>query len=413
MMKILLIAYSCEPGKGSDPAVGWNWVRQIAKFNEVWVITRSNNRESIEKELERQPIENLHFEYVDLPKWARFWKKGEMGIRLYYLVWQILAYVRARKLHKTINFDISHHLTFPVDWLPAFISLLPVPFVWGPIGGSLKKFPLNFLREFGFRNSLYEVFRYLYMIYGFKLDPFVKLTRERAKIILVSTQWDRKNYSPEYREKIEVISRIGISQEELPEIDEKKEIKKFVVFTTGRLVHWKGHTLSLKAFYEFQKEYPASIFLIGGKGPEEKRLKKLVQKFKIEDKVRFLGFLPTREDVLKTIAKSDVFILPTLRDGPLITFLEVMSMGVPIICADIPGQAEIVSDDCGLRVQPGSPEQMVQDLASALKKLAEDKELRLRMGRAARERVRKMFDWNTKGEFLKELYNKIEARNQK
>ena len=133
----------------------------------------------------------------------------------------------------------------------------------------------------------------------------------------------------------------------------------------------------------------------------------------IEDKVRFLGFLPTREDVLKTIAKSDVFILPTLRDGPLITFLEVMSLGVPIICADIPGQAEIVSDDCGLRVQPGGPEQMVQDLASALKKLAEDKELRLRMGRAARERVRKMFDWNTKGEFLKELYNKIEARNQK
>lgn len=31
-MKILFSAYACEPGKGSEPGVGWNWGRQITRF---------------------------------------------------------------------------------------------------------------------------------------------------------------------------------------------------------------------------------------------------------------------------------------------------------------------------------------------------------------------------------------------
>lgn len=50
-MKVLVSAYACEPNHGSEPAVGWNWVTQIATFADVTVITRENNRYSIEKEL--------------------------------------------------------------------------------------------------------------------------------------------------------------------------------------------------------------------------------------------------------------------------------------------------------------------------------------------------------------------------
>jgi len=52
-MKVLVSAYACEPHKGSEPGVGWNWVKQIARFHEVWVITRANNKEKIEEELNR------------------------------------------------------------------------------------------------------------------------------------------------------------------------------------------------------------------------------------------------------------------------------------------------------------------------------------------------------------------------
>ena len=49
--RVLISAYACEPGKGSEPGVGWNWVKQISRFYETFVITRSNNKEAIEKEM--------------------------------------------------------------------------------------------------------------------------------------------------------------------------------------------------------------------------------------------------------------------------------------------------------------------------------------------------------------------------
>ena len=47
-MNVLLSAYACEPGRGSEPGVGWNQVCQISRFHTVWALTRSNNREIIE-----------------------------------------------------------------------------------------------------------------------------------------------------------------------------------------------------------------------------------------------------------------------------------------------------------------------------------------------------------------------------
>jgi len=69
---VLISAYTCEPHKGSEPWVGWNWSRQIAKFAEAWVIIRANNGDVIEEELKKNPVPNMHFVYVDLPKRMRF-----------------------------------------------------------------------------------------------------------------------------------------------------------------------------------------------------------------------------------------------------------------------------------------------------------------------------------------------------
>jgi len=80
-MKVLLSAYSCTPNLGSEPGVGWNWARQIAKNNEVWVITRETNRKSIES---AEKPKSLHFVYVDsrLP--------GLNKTKIYYIIWQLI-----------------------------------------------------------------------------------------------------------------------------------------------------------------------------------------------------------------------------------------------------------------------------------------------------------------------------------
>ncbi len=142
-LKVLVSAYACEPGKGSEPEVGWNWVKQIAIRNDIWVLTRKNNQESIECELKHNSIPNAKFIYIDLPRWMRFWKKGQHGIHLYYYLWQIYAFFKAKKLYRIIPFDLAHQVTFVCDWMPSFLALLPIPFIWGPIGSQRVPKPLQ------------------------------------------------------------------------------------------------------------------------------------------------------------------------------------------------------------------------------------------------------------------------------
>ncbi|MCZ6744779.1 MAG: glycosyltransferase family 1 protein, partial [Alphaproteobacteria bacterium] len=137
-MKILLSAYACEPNKGSEPEVGWRWALELARLgHEVWVLTRENNRTSIEAGLARQnPLPNLHFAYYDLPPWARWWKRGARGVHLYYRLWQWGAYRLAKKLHRQHGFDRAHHVTFVSLRHPTFLRRLGVPFVFGPVAGG-------------------------------------------------------------------------------------------------------------------------------------------------------------------------------------------------------------------------------------------------------------------------------------
>lgn len=56
--KFLVSAYGCEPNKGSEPGIGWQWSLQLVKFGEVHIITRKNNKEVISKTLSTMPKEN-------------------------------------------------------------------------------------------------------------------------------------------------------------------------------------------------------------------------------------------------------------------------------------------------------------------------------------------------------------------
>src|SRR5712672_875198 len=159
-VRVLLSAYACEPEKGSEPAVGWMWVQQIARFHQVWVITRANNRMPIEKSLSKQPLPNVHWVYFDLPRWASFWKRKQRGVHIYYYLWQLAIYFVARKLHRKTAFDIVHHITLGQYWVPSFLALLPVPFFWGPGGGG-ESAPWTFWWGFSSVGKLYELVRNL------------------------------------------------------------------------------------------------------------------------------------------------------------------------------------------------------------------------------------------------------------
>jgi glycosyltransferase involved in cell wall biosynthesis len=408
-MKILLSAYSCDPVQGSEPGVGWNAVLQAARFHDVWVLTHSEGREGITNALAGQQLSNVKVFFVDLPSWALFWKKGRRGQRLHYYLWQLAAYFVGRRLHREIAFDLIHHVTFVQYSVPSFLALLPVPFIWGPVGGA-ESAPRAYWSSFSTRGKAWELARAFACKIG-ELDPFVRMTALRAKVGLATTPETEARVRALGCRQVYVQPAVGLDQNEILRLSQvpSRQEGPFRVLSVARLVHWKGCHLGLKAFAQFHRQFPESEYWIVGEGPERGRLHRLAKALGVTDSVRFKGNLP-RDEVLRILEDCDVLLHPSLHDSGGCVSLEAMAAGRPVICLDLGGPALQVTEKTGFKVAPDAIDDTVVHLANAILKLAVDGGLRVQMGKASRERVQEHFAWHRKGDFMNKIYEDIFRR---
>ena len=405
-LNVLVSVYACEPDKGSEPGVGWNWVKQIARFHEVWAITRANNRQPLERAQEKEQMPHVHWIYFDLPFWARFWKKGQRGVHLYYYLWQIGVYFVAKRLQRDVGFDLVHHVTFGTYWMPSLLALLPVPFVWGPLGGG-ESTPEAFYTTFSLRSKAYEWVRDAARWLG-ERDLFVHLDARRATIALAKARDSANRLQLLGANRVELYSEAGIASDEIVKLDTSplRNANPFRLMSIGRLLHLKGFHLSLMAFAKFQQKLSNSEYCFIGDGPERQNLESLAKRTGVSDKVRFLGDLP-RQEVLGKLTQADIFIHPSLHDSGGWVCLEAMAMGRPVICLDLGGQASQVTEETGIKVPAIFPEQVLNDLTMAMRRLAYDPTLRISMGKAGRKRIADHFDWDKKGTWMSEIYERV------
>jgi glycosyltransferase involved in cell wall biosynthesis len=405
-MKILLSAYSCAPERGSEPGAGWNMAREAANYHEVWVLTRSKNRPLIEAELARNPIPGLHFVYFDLPRWARWWKRGQRGLTLYYYLWQLGTYQVARRLHRKVGIDLAHHVTFGVHWRPGLLALLPVPFIWGPVGGG-ESAPSAFWRGFDLRGKVYETKRELARWLG-EHDPFVRITARRSVRALATTEETITRLRKLDVKDVRVLPQVGLGQEDIDRLRRQEvlhELNPVRFVSIGRLLHWKGFDLGLRAFA--QARLSDAEYWVIGDGPELKRLQVLAEKLGIAHRAKFWGLL-SRSETLQKLGACHVLVHPSLHESGGAVCLEAMASRHPVICLDLGGPAVQVTEKTGFKIPAVDPEQAVSGLAVAMQRLGKDHELRTYMGEAARRRVAEHFNWNEKGAQIAELYR--EAR---
>lgn len=404
-MKILISAYACEPGRGSEPGVGWNVVREVSKYHQVWVLTSNCHRTSIQTELTQNKITNLNFIYLDpfglKIDWSSKGKWTQKWVHFHYYLWQIWAYFVSRLLHQEIGFDIVHHVTYVKYSSPSFLSLLPIPFIWGPVGGG-ESAPKKFWKDFSLRGKIYESIRYLARSLG-EIDPFVHITVQRSAIIQATTEDTAKRLYRMGAKSVEINSESGLSEEDILSLSKYQKLDdySFRFISMGRLLHWKGFHLGLRAFA--QANLIDAEYWILGDGSQKEQLHALAQKLEIADKVKFWGRLP-REQSLEKLRECDVLVHPSLHDSGGWVCMEAMAAARPVICLDLGGPAVQVTEKTGFKIHAGTPEQTVMDLAKAMTCLAKDSELRLRMGEAGQKRVREAFSWESKGLKLCELY---------
>jgi glycosyltransferase involved in cell wall biosynthesis len=406
-MKVLISAYACQPGKGSEPGVGWNWAVQAARSHEVWVITRKANQHAIEATPAASANANLNFIYHDLPRpWSSLLKHRDSGGYLHYYAWQASALSVARELHAQIGFDVAQHITYAGFRFPSFLVALGVPYVWGPVGGAARA-PLRFLPGFGWKNAAGQVARAGSTLLA-KLDPLLWLTASRASLIVVDSAATRSALPAGAAHKTVIESQDALSPDEVPPRAQSTRPGLKMAYL-GRLLYWKGLHLGIEALALARKARDDISLTVVATGPEEQRLRSLSARLGVAGAVHFTGDV-SRQSALQLLTEQDCLLLPSFQDsgGPF-AVLEAMAAGMPVICLGVGGPASSVTAETGVLIEPCSPSQVVRDLADAMLGLAADPGLRQRMGEAAHRRFQDRYVWDHKADVINSLYTQAKG----
>lgn len=418
-LRVLMSAFACYPGAGSEPAVGWNHAVGLAASHDVWVLTYAGWRERVEAHLAAHPVPGLHVVYVAVPfESRRHLREGthRSGIaeQLHYLLWQAAARRVARRLHRRVGFDLAHHVTFVKYWTPTAVDALGIPFVWGTVGGG-ESTPDAFYGALGPEGVRYERTRDAARALSERL-PGVRAAAARSTVAFATTDETADRLTALGARDVRVRSAIGLSADEVQALARwplpDGRPPRFLCL--GRLIAFKGYTFAVEAFARAVAEAgadpsfrDAELWVVGD-GPERAALEAQAARLGVGARVRFTGNLP-REAALDVLATATALVHPTLHDSGGGVCLEALAAGRPVIGLALGGTAVHVGPGCGLLISPETPAQVVADLARAMRRLAAHPDEVRAMGTAGRAFVADHFTWEAKLAATSNLYRTLVA----
>ena len=333
-----------------------------AHADEVWVVTRTNNRRVIEADpMSKSP--DLHFIYYDLPHWAIMLKRRAWFLPIYLILWQWGAYRLTEKHHRQNPFDRVYHITFATMLPGSFMGKLGIPFIIGPIGGG-ERAPFRLRRGMLVRNKIKELLRDAQIVFQ-RFSPLSRQAFAAADQIYVTTPDSMRLISPKFRHKTEV--RLAISSDGLIQ---RKAVQpparpRFVFI--GRLLQWKGVHLAIRALAEARIIHPDATLTLIGDGPDRSHLQKIANMCGIPDAVLFAGYL-SRQEVIESFGNFTALVFPSFHDSGGMVVLEAFTRGLPVVCLDLGGPGVMVNSSCGIVISTAhaDEDQVVRGIANAM-----------------------------------------------
>jgi glycosyltransferase involved in cell wall biosynthesis len=233
---------------------------------------------------------------------------------------------------------------------------------------------------------------------------------KRAEVTLAATAQTAAALEKLKVANVQVMPQSGISAAELVFFD---EIYQPVPERAARLVsacrheHWKALHLSIRAVAQICEDHPELRYHILSGGPEQPDLEALVAELGVGEQVRFLGRLPTQEDVFKEMAGARLFLHPALHEAFGQACLEALALGVPVLCMDWGGPGIIVDSASGFAIAPAAEEQVITAMAKVIRRAVEHPEELVEVAQAARVRAREVFAWESLGDKIDEVYQQV------
>lgn len=171
-------------------------------------------------------------------------------------------------------------------------------------------------------------------------------------VIVPSTEMKKELLSYKVSKPIDVIPT-GITKEFFVEGDGERFREKFnipkdkrILLYLGRIGKEKNIPFLINVFEKLSKKHNDIIFVIGGRGPEEEHIRRLISKKHLNDKILFLGYFHF-QDLIDCYASSCIFIFASLTETQGLVLLEAMAQGKPVVAVGRKGVIDVLKDNRG------------------------------------------------------------------
>ncbi|NOV00205.1 glycosyltransferase family 4 protein [Paenibacillus planticolens] len=195
--------------------------------------------------------------------------------------------------------------------------------------------------------------------------------------------------------RIEHVHGVGVDTEKYLPMNEihKYELKKtmgyepedILLFYAAEFNRNKNQQMLVHALALLKDEEPNVKLLLAGEGPLKEQCLDLARELGVSNRVDFLGY---RNDIDRLMPICDVAVASSLREGLPVNIMEAMACALPIIASSNRGHRELVHDDCnGWIIEPNDYKAM----AVRIKQLAQNKDLRSKLGELGREMIERKY----------------------
>ena len=363
-MRVLLSAFQCAPGLGSEPGTGWHWATTLPRLgHEVTVLTSSTQRELI---LSAGP-QSADFRFVDDP-WALPERGVPPHVRSYdfYRRWQdaALRQIAAEARH----YDVAHHVTWASLHLGSQLWRLPVPLIYGPIGGG-QTAPPGYGRYFG-RGWATETMRTAATGSLLKLNKRSRETLRNSAVTLVCNSATEAAVKRLGARDVRFMLADGLASQNLAE-PRTQPPGLPVVFWVGRMIPRKSPVLAVEAFAHLRRAMPARL-VMAGDGPLRGQVRAAIDRLGLAADVDLLGHVSLAE-IKQLYDSASVLLFSSLRESFGAPFLEALGRGLPTVALDLHGIADADVGDAAVKVPlPPDPRDLAGHIGAALQTILSD-----------------------------------------
>jgi glycosyltransferase involved in cell wall biosynthesis len=348
-LRVLVSAYDCEPGRGSEFEVGLQISLIAARDHDVWLLTRSASADRTRAYLSSVPEgSRIQIEDFDLPgRLARAKERAEArsgglagGVverlvsHAYYERWQREAARRAVALDAEHDFDVVHHATIAAYWTRAGVFAVDKPRVYGPVGGAVET-PWRLSSALGPRGILEDAFRVGLRRISLR-RPVVRRSHSVASIAFAQNP---ATGSDMRRSDVRVLSNALSAGS--PSLNGSQGVRTKDAVFAGKLVGWKGAILAIEAMRYVSD--PEVRLLVFGDGPDAGRLAAVARRWHVADRVDFKGMVP-RDDLARHMRRAAALVHPALHEEAGVVVGEALALGTPVICLDRGGPPLLVKE---------------------------------------------------------------------